>query len=59
MYEIRWLPYFATEAVAANFSDTLDRTISESVITGNDDFQKVYLVPTDGIYQVAIHLRPM
>jgi Rieske Fe-S protein len=62
-YELRWRPNFATEAVQINFATSLTDPLTESMITGNDngatdaDAVKIYVIPQDGIYQVAIRLR--
>jgi Rieske Fe-S protein len=62
-YELRWRPNFASEAIPVNFATSLNGPLTESIITGNDNGAldagavKIYVVPQDGIYQVAIRLR--
>lgn len=62
-YELRWRPNFATEAVPVNFSISLNGAMDTSFVKGNDngandvDAVKIYVVPQDGIYQVAIRIR--
>jgi Rieske Fe-S protein len=64
-YELRYRPDFATEPVKVNFATTLTGAASASFITGNDTAatetgaRKIYVVPQDGIYQVAIRLRAL
>ena len=62
-YELRWRPNFATEPVVVNFAASLNGDPTESIITGNDNGAadagavKIYVVPQNGIYQIALHLR--
>jgi Rieske Fe-S protein len=64
-YELRYRPNFATEAIAVNFATTLSGAMTNDFITGNDtasvetDARKIYVVPQDGFYQVAIRLRSL
>jgi Rieske Fe-S protein len=62
-YELRWRPDFATEAIKVNFATLPSGAMTTAFITGNDSGAtdpgavKIYVVPQDGIYQVAVRLR--
>jgi Rieske Fe-S protein len=62
-YQLRYRPNFATEPVVVNFATTPTGATTTSFITGNDTAatetgaRKIYVVPQDGIYQVAIRWR--
>jgi hypothetical protein len=62
-YELRWRPDFATEAVPVNFAASLNGAATQSVVAGNDNGAtdpgavKIYVVPQNGIYQIALHFR--
>jgi hypothetical protein len=62
-YQLRYRPNFATEPVVVNFATTPTGATTTAFITGNDtaatepNARKIYVVPQDGIYQVAIRLR--
>jgi Rieske Fe-S protein len=60
-YELRWRLNIGVEPVPVAFSDTLSGPMSRTIIKGNDEveFQNLYVVPTPGIYQIAIHHRPV
>jgi len=58
-YELRWRPNFATEPVVVPFATSATGAITPKVILGNDDVQTLYVDPQDGIYQIAIRLRPV
>jgi Rieske Fe-S protein len=64
-YELRWRPDLTTEPVKINFATTPSGAMNTAVIMGNDNAAtdpgavKIYVVPQDGIYQVAIRLRSL
>jgi Rieske Fe-S protein len=58
-YEVRYRPNFATEPVRVNCSLTLAGATTSTFVPGlaNGGTRKVYVIPQDGIYQVAIRMR--
>jgi Rieske Fe-S protein len=61
-YELRYRPNFQTEPVRVPFSTTISGVIGATTITGNNtsetatNAKKLYVVPQDGFYQIAIKL---
>jgi Rieske Fe-S protein len=58
-YEVRFRPNLGVEPTVVPFFSTINGTTTRTFITGNDNLQNAFVVPQDGIYQVAIRLRSM
>jgi len=58
-YEVRYRPNFSTEPVVVLLSDTLAGAVTKDFYTspGTGGTRSVYVLPQDGIYQVAIRQR--
>lgn len=58
-YEVRYRPNFQTEPVRVNLAKALNGAATATFIVGDavEDHTSCWILPQDGIYQVAIRLR--
>jgi nitrite reductase/ring-hydroxylating ferredoxin subunit len=60
-YEVRYRPNLSTEPVVVPLSDTLSGPVTKDTYTSSPTggTRSVYVIPQDGVFQVAIKQRPV